>query len=87
LYGVGEEPDMKAGSVSFLHDTYNKAEIIGVRLRTKDNVKPVIISPGNNISLEESLDMVKQTVRGYRIPEPTRLAHETVNQFRRGKIS
>jgi deoxyribonuclease V len=85
LYGVGEEPGEEAGSISYMHDPKDR-EIIGAYLRTKDRVKPVIISPGNKITLDESLDIARTCARGYRIPEPTRRAHELVNMFRRGEI-
>jgi deoxyribonuclease V len=85
LYGVAEVPGYEAGSVSYMHDPKTK-EVIGAYLRTKDRTNPVIISPGNRITLEESLEIARTCVRGYRIPEPTRKAHEIVNMFRRGEI-
>jgi deoxyribonuclease V len=87
LYGEFEEPKKEAGSLSYMHDPRNKEHIIGVALRTKNRAKPVIISPGYNINLEQSLDIIKRCVRGYRIPEPIRLTHELVNKFRRGEIT
>ena len=50
------------------------AEVIGAVLRTRAHVKPVIISLGHRISLETSLHYVLACCRGYRLPEPTRLA-------------
>jgi deoxyribonuclease V len=85
LYGVGDVPADESGSVTYLHDPKDK-EIIGAYLRTKERANPVIISPGNHITLEESLEIAGVCVRGYRIPEPTRKAHEIVNMFRRGEI-
>ncbi len=85
LYGVGDEPGEEAGSISYMHDPKNK-EVIAAYIRTKDRANPVIISPGNKITLEESLEITRASVRGYRIPEPTRRAHELVNKFRRGEI-
>ena len=82
LYGVGDEPESIAGSVTYMHDPKSPKEIIGAYLRTKDRVQPVIISPGNKINLAESLDITRRCIRGYRIPEPTRRAHELVNQYR-----
>lgn len=86
LYGMGDEPGVGAGSVAYMHDPKTK-ETIGARLRTKDHVNPVVISPGNMITLEESIYFARACVRGYRIPEPTRRAHDLVNTFRRGEIS
>jgi deoxyribonuclease V len=49
-------------------------EIIGAAVRTRVHVKPMIISLGNRISLETSVRYVLACSKGYRLPEPTRLA-------------
>ena len=49
-------------------------EVIGAVLRTRSRVKPMIISLGHRISLETSVRFVLDCCRGYRLPEPTRLA-------------
>ena len=49
-------------------------ETIGAVLRTRAHVKPMIVSPGHRISLETSLRYVLACSKGYRLPEPTRLA-------------
>jgi deoxyribonuclease V len=49
-------------------------EVLGAVLRTRAHVKPMIISLGHRISLETSLRYVLACGRGYRLPEPTRLA-------------
>lgn len=82
LTGVYEEPGEEPGSISYLYDRYNTTEIIGAALRTKANVKPVFISPGHLITLEESIEIAKACVRKYRLPEPTRFAHTTMNEYR-----
>lgn len=79
LTGKYEEPGTAPFSESFLKD---KNEIIGIVLKTKKNCKPVFVSPGNLISLEQSVELIKQCVGKYRIPEPTRLAHLLVNEVR-----
>ncbi len=81
LTGKFIEPSIEAGSVT---DLVSKNEIIGKVLRTKKKVKPVFVSPGNLISMEESLALIRQCVGKYRIPEPTRLAHNFVNELRVG---
>jgi deoxyribonuclease V len=49
-------------------------EVIGAVVRTRAHVKPMIISQGHRISLETSVRFVLDCCRGYRLPEPTRLA-------------
>lgn len=82
LTGVYEEPGNEPGDISYLHDKYNPEEIIGAALRTKKNVKPVFVSPGHLITLQESIDLVFSCVRKHRLPEATRYAHNTVNEYR-----
>jgi deoxyribonuclease V len=50
-------------------------ELIGAALRTKAGVKPVYVSIGHKISLESAIHWVMRCCCGYRLPEPTRLAH------------
>lgn len=82
LTGVYDEPGNEPGDTSYLYDKYNHEEIIGAALRTKKNVKPVFVSPGHMITLQESIDLVFSCVRKHRLPEATRFAHNTVNEYR-----
>lgn len=49
-------------------------KLIGTVLRSKDKVRPLIISPGNRVSLAAAPQLVMRYVTRYRLPEPTRLA-------------
>jgi deoxyribonuclease V len=51
-----------------------RGERIGWVLRSKDRVRPLIVSPGNRVSLERAPELVMACVRRHRLPEPTRLA-------------
>ena len=73
LCGTHKEPAPEPGNYEELTD---KNENIGVVLRTKYNTKPVYISIGNKISIEDAIFWVMRCCRGYRLPEPTRLAHQ-----------
>jgi deoxyribonuclease V len=53
----------------------DNGEIIGAALRTKAGVQPIYVSIGHKIDLASALYWVTQCSRGYRLPEPTRLAH------------
>lgn len=84
LYGKYEEPLMSKGSYTTLKA---KDEMLGYVLRTKNNTKPVFISPGNNMDFDECLAIAKHCTGKYRLLEPTRRAHEYVNLFRTGHLS
>lgn len=73
LCGEHEILGEKVGSFTELKDN---GEVIGAVLRTKDNVKPLYISIGHMIDLPQAIKWVVACCRGYRLPEPTRLAHQ-----------
>lgn len=63
-------------------DLIDKGEVIGTVIRTKVKCNPVFVSPGHNITMSESVEIIKNCTGKYRIPEPTRLTHLLVNQVR-----
>lgn len=65
---VGEGPGSHAELV-------DDGEVVGSVLRTKAGVKPMYISVGHRIDLASALHWVLECCRGYRLPQPTRLAH------------
>lgn len=73
LLGAYAEPGTDAGSFS---DLIDNGEVVGAALRTRTGVKPVFVSVGHRISLPAAIEWVLACCRGYRIPEPTRLAHQ-----------
>ena len=52
----------------------HRGEQIGWALRSKLRCNPLIISPGHRISMDTAVGWVMRTLKGYRLPEPTRLA-------------
>lgn len=78
LYWKFNEPGKKRGSKTFIRD--KDGEVLGAALRTRDNVKPVFVSCGNKIELDSAIKIVLETARGFRIPEPLRLAHRFSKQ-------
>ena len=57
-----------------LIDKRHHNEVLGAALRTKVRVNPMFISLGYGITLETSIHYVLACDKGYRLPEPTRLA-------------
>ncbi len=82
LTGTYAEPDSYRGSFEPLVDHKEKNETMGAVVRTKTNVKPMFISPGHKISIEESVDLVLKVTLKHRMPEPTRMAHLLMNKCR-----
>jgi len=72
LCGSHEAPGIEPGSYT---EVVDRGEVIGVALRTKLRVKPVYVSIGHKIDLQTATYWVMNCCRGYRLPEPTRLAH------------
>lgn len=83
LCGKYEEPAPDKGAYTPIVD---KGEQIGYAFRSKNKTAPVYVSPGHLSGMKNSLDIIQQCTGKYRIPEPTRLAHELVNRFRKGEL-
>jgi len=83
LIGTFDEPASKKGSFSPLVDS---DEEIGVVLRTRTDVKPVYVSVGHKCTLEDAINVVLRCTTKYRLPEPSRLAHQLVGQAKLGSL-
>ncbi len=79
LIGQFAEPSIEKGAFYSLKD---KNEIIGSVVRTRNKVKPVFVSVGNNCLLEDAINITLACAKKYRIPEPTRLAHQYVSKLK-----
>jgi deoxyribonuclease V len=71
LVGDHDEPGPAAGSRA---DLRHNDDHIGVVLRTRDGGRPLYVSPGHRIGVAQAADWVLRLSKGYRLPEPTRLA-------------
>ena len=73
LCGSYEEPAPARGSTQPLLDG---DEVIGAVVRTRSGVRPLFVSAGHRVSLNMAVEMVLACGAGYRLPEPTRRAHQ-----------
>jgi deoxyribonuclease V len=80
LCGEHRDPPGRAGGYSELK---YQDEIIGAVLRTRPGVKPVYVSVGHRVTLEDAVRLVMACVTRYRLPEPTRRAHILVTRHRK----
>jgi len=79
LTGSFEEVGLQKGDYSLLTD---KDETIGAVVRTRTNVKPLFVSVGNRCLLNDAIRITLACAVKYRLPEPTRLAHQMVSKLR-----
>ena len=79
LTGYFQDPPLRKGSYSQLKD---KDEVIGAVVRTRTNVKPIFVSVGNKCTLNDAIKTTLACTTKYRLPEPTRLAHQLVSKLR-----
>jgi deoxyribonuclease V len=82
LVGKFEEPRMEKGNAT---DMVHRGEVVGRAVRTRDGVSPVYVSVGNGVDLDSSVELVLACCTKYRLPEPTRQAHNAANRLRRGE--
>jgi len=80
LYGKYTQLENKPLAYS---PVYADGEIKGYALRVKKNTNPIFVSPGNNISLNSSLYVIIKSINGYKLPEPVRLAHNFLTEYRK----
>ncbi len=87
LTGYFEDPPPEKGAYTLLKedkssrlDTSDK--VIGAVVRSRSNVEPLFVSVGNKCLLKNAIKITLDCAIKYRLPEPTRLAHQTVSKLR-----
>ena len=82
LVGSWEEPSREAGSRTALID---EGERVGSVLRTRTGGSPVFVSAGHLLSLPDAEGLVLACLRGHRLPEPQRRAHQLATALAAGR--
>jgi len=82
LLGDYTEPGPALGDRSPLRDG---GEVIGMALRTRPGARPLFVSTGYRVTLEQAVEVTLGCLRGYRLPEPTRAADHLAALTRRAE--
>ena len=77
LVGTYDEPGQEIGDRSPL---WHRGELVGMVVRTKPRTNPLFVSIGDKVDLETAVAVVLACLRGYRLPEPTRLADKLTHE-------
>lgn len=80
LHGMSSETPVNVGSYYYVNYRVQK---VGAVFLSKEDCKPIIISPGHLITLDTSIKIVKHSLKGYKFPEPIRLAHKLAQEEKR----
>lgn len=78
LTGVYDEPGPEKGDRALLYKNKRPGDpdaVIGTVLRTRTNVKPVYVSVGHRMTLDDAVALTLACTDRYKLPETTRLAH------------
>lgn len=78
LCGHHDEPGPRKGDRSALFDGNER---IGTVLRSRDNVRPIYVSPGHRIGLDSAVELVLACTTRYRLPDPVRRADFLAGQL------
>ena len=60
-----------------------EGEIVGAEVITKARAKPIYVSVGHRITLETAINLTRNCITKYRLPEPIRQAHQLATDYRR----
>jgi deoxyribonuclease V len=71
LAGQCQDPSPEPG---YYTPIFLQGVVVGYALRSRKGCKPLFISPGHLLDPEEARRGVEMCLKGYRLPEPTRLA-------------
>ena len=79
LVGEFSEVGQNRGDYRYLFYKGNK---VGAVVRTRSGVKPLFVSPGYAVLMDDAVRLILECGGRYRIPEPTRQAHLLVTCIR-----
>lgn len=84
LVGEHREPSLRRGSAVQLK---HQGDVIGWALRSREACKVTYVSPGHQLSMEDSLKVARSLMGKHRLCEPAREAHHLTTLAMRGQLA
>lgn len=81
LHYEGDLADARGAKLPIWHNS----KVVGHALRTQDNIKPIYVSPGYRVSIEQATAIALTLSPTYRLAEPIRTADHIARAFSRGE--
>jgi deoxyribonuclease V len=78
---VGEFEPVGEAKGAYTYLRY-RDKVVGAVVRTRSKVRPIFVSPGYHMTIDDCIRLALATCTKYRIPEPTRQADILVNSVR-----
>jgi deoxyribonuclease V len=82
LWSINKDIDSKKGAYIIISQDEQK---IGAVVRSKDNTKPIFITPGHKISVEKSVEIILNCCSRFRLSDPLREASILDRNFKERK--
>ncbi|MCX6669582.1 MAG: endonuclease V [Methanothrix sp.] len=59
-----------------------REKTVGYGLLSRKGCRPIVVAPGHRISVDSALEVTRRYLKGQKLPEPCRLAHEYANKIK-----
>lgn len=78
LCGEFDLPEREGEAEPLIHERGT----VGYVFRSKNGCRPIVVAPGHRITVDSALEAARRCLRGHKLPEPCRLAHEQARRLR-----
>jgi len=78
LCGSFDMPENEGDASPLVH----QGDLVGYVLKSARKCRPIVIGPGHRISPDSALEVTRRFLRGHKLPEPCRLAHQRATKLR-----
>jgi deoxyribonuclease V len=78
LCGNFDQPENVGEAEPLIHE----GDVVGYILSSKKGCRPIVVAPGHRITIDSALEATQRCLRGHKLPEPCRLAHEQARRIK-----